>query len=146
MLDGAEHLRGDVAALAGQLLSAAPGVRIVVTSRVVLGALSVREILQQRAVLLNAGAPGAAPSRGRRLVDVVRASYDLLQPEEQRLLAVLSVFAGPFTVAGPREVSGTGPAVAHQIRGLVDSSWRHYDRGHRPVPAGRREPGCTRRS
>ncbi len=181
VLDGAEHLRDAVAALAGQLLGAAPGVRIVVTSRVVLGApgevcwtvppldcpsaaagaadvagsdavqlfvararerlpsfsvgdvpphaigelcrrldglplaieliagwvgaLSVREILQQRAVLLDQDAPGAAPARGRRLVDVVRASYDLLQPEEQRLLAVLSVFAGSFTVADAQAVS-----------------------------------------
>src|SRR6202044_334484 len=56
------------------------------------GALSVREILQQRAVLLDQDAPGAVPSRGRRLVDVVRASYDLLRPEEQQLLAVLSAF------------------------------------------------------
>ena len=38
VLDGAEHLRDAVAALAGQLLGAAPGVRVVVTSRVVLGA------------------------------------------------------------------------------------------------------------
>ena len=139
VLDGAEHLRDAVAVLAGQLLSAAPGVRIVVTSRVVLGApgevcwtvppldcpsaaagaadvagsdavqlfvararerlpsfsvsdvpphaigelcrrldglplaieliagwvgaLSVREILQQRAILLDQDAPGAAPAR-----------------------------------------------------------------------------------
>jgi predicted ATPase/DNA-binding CsgD family transcriptional regulator/DNA-binding XRE family transcriptional regulator len=205
VLDGAEHLRDAVAALAGQLLGAAPGVRIVVTSRVVLGApgevcwtvppldcpsaaagvadiagsdavqlfvararerlpsfsvedvpphaigelcrrldglplaieliagwvgaLSVREILQQRAVLLDLDAPGAAPSRARRLVDVVRASYDLLQPEEQRLLAVLSVFAGSFTVADAQGVSAAGPAVAHLIRGLVDSSWLVVTRG-----------------
>ena len=205
VLDGAEHLRDAVAALAGQLLGAAPGVRIVVTSRVVLGApgevcwtvppldcpsaaagvadiagsdavqlfvararerlpsfsvadvpphaigelcrrldglplaieliagwvgaLSVREILQQRAVLLDQDSPGAAPARGRRLVDVVRASYDLLQPEEQRLLAVLSVFAGSFTVADAQGVSAAGPAVAHLIRGLVDSSWLVVTRG-----------------
>ncbi len=205
VLDGAEHLRDAVAALAGQLLSAAPGVRIVVTSRVVLGApgevcwtvppldcpsaaagaadvagsdavqlfvararerlpsfsvsdvpphaigelcrrldglplaieliagwvgaLSVREILQQRAILLDQDAPGAAPARGRRLVDVVRASYDLLQPGEQRLLAVLSVFAGSFTVADAQAVSDAGPALAHLIRGLVDSSWLVVARG-----------------
>ena len=205
VLDGAEHLRDAVAVLAGQLLGAAPGVRIVVTSRVVLGApgevcwtvppldcpsaaagvadiagsdavqlfvararerlpsfsvgdvpphaigelcrrldglplaieliagwvgaLSVREILQQRAVLLDQDAPGAAGSRGRRLVDVVRASYGLLQPEEQRLLAMLSVFAGSFTVADAQGVSAAGPAVAHLIRGLVDSSWLVVTRG-----------------
>ena len=93
------------------------------------GALSVREILQQRAVLLDQDSPGTAPSRGRRLVDVVRASYDLLQPEEQRLLAVLSVFAGSFTLADAQEVSDAGPALAHLIRGLVDSSWLVVTRG-----------------
>ena len=205
VLDGAEHLRDAVAALAGGLLGAAPGVRIVVTSRVVLGApgevcwtvpplecpsaaagvadiagsdavqlfvararerlpsfsvadvpphaigelcrrldglplaieliagwvgaLSVREILQQRAVLLDQDSPGTAPSQGRRLVDVVRASYGLLQPEEQRLLGVLSVFAGAFTLADAQEVSDAGPALPHLIRGLVDSSWLVVTRG-----------------
>ena len=38
VLDGAEHLRDAVAALAGDLLGAGPGVRVVVTSRVLLGA------------------------------------------------------------------------------------------------------------
>ena len=204
VLDGAEHLREAVAALAGDLLGAAPGVRVVVTSRVVLGApgevcwivpplecpsaaagaadiagsdavqlfvararerlpgfsvadlpphaigelcrrldglplaieliagwvgaLSVREILQQRAVLLDS--PGAAaPSLGRRLVDVVQASYDLLRPEERRLLAVLSVFAGSFTLADVQGVGDAGPALPHLIRGLVDSSWLVVTRG-----------------
>jgi len=203
VLDGAEHLRDAVAALAGDLLGAAPGVRVVVTSRVVLGApgevcwivpplecpsaaagvadiagsdavqlfvararerlpsfsvadlpphaigelcrrldglplaieliagwvgaLSVREILQQRAVLLDS--PGAAPSLGRRLVDVVQASYDLLRPEEQRLLAVLSVFAGSFTLADVQGVGDAGPALPHLIRSLVDSSWLVVTRG-----------------
>ena len=185
VLDGAEHLRDAVAALAGDLLGAAPGARIVVTSRVLLGApgevcwtvpplecpsaaagvadiarsdavqlfvararerlpsfsvadvpphaigelcrrldglplaieliagwvgaLSVREILQQRAVLLDQDSPGSAPSQGRRLVDVVRASYDLLRPEEQRLLGVLSVFAGSFTLRTRRRSARPGP-------------------------------------
>jgi len=205
VLDGAEHLRDAVAALAGDLLAAAPEARILVTSRVLLGApgevcwtvpplecpsaaagvsdiagsdavqlfvararerlpsfsvadvpphaigelcrrldglplaieliagwvgaLSVREILQQRAVLLDQDSPGSAPSRGRRLVDVVRASYDLLRPEEQRLLAMLSVFAGSFTMADAQGVSDAGPALAHLIRSLVDSSWLVVTRG-----------------
>jgi predicted ATPase/DNA-binding NarL/FixJ family response regulator/DNA-binding XRE family transcriptional regulator len=204
VLDGAEHLREAVADLASDLLGAAPGVRVVITSRVVLGApgevcwivpplecpsaaagvadiagsdavqlfvararerlpgfsvadlpphaigelcrrldglplaieliagwvgaLSVREILQQRAVLLDS--PGAAaPSLGRRLVDVVQASYDLLRPEERRLLAVLSVFAGSFTLADVQGVGDAGPALPHLIRGLVDSSWLVVTRG-----------------
>jgi non-specific serine/threonine protein kinase len=197
LLDGAEHLRDAVAELAGQLLAAADGLRIVVTSRVVLGVpgevcwtvpalecpsaaagasdiaasdavrlfiarahermpgfasadvaphaiaelcrrldglplaieliagwvgtLSVPEILTQRAVLLDAE-PSGQP-RGRRLVDVVRTSYDLLSPEQQRLLPALSVFAGPFTADDVRAVSGAPGTPAHLIRGLVDSSW-----------------------
>jgi predicted ATPase/DNA-binding NarL/FixJ family response regulator len=206
VLDGAEHLRDAVAALAERLLSAAPGVRIVVTSRVVLGAagevcwtvppldcpsaaagvsdvaasdavqlfiararervpsfsiadvaphaigelcrrldglplaieliagwvstLSVREILQQRAVLLDQESPGVRQPRGRRLVDVVRASHDLLQLEEQTMAGTLSVFAGPFTLDDAVAVSAAGgPAVAHLIRGLVDSSWLMVTQG-----------------
>jgi non-specific serine/threonine protein kinase len=205
VLDGAEHLRDAVAALAGDLLGAGPGVRVVVTSRVLLGApgevcwtvpplecpsaaagvadvaesdavqlfvararerlpsfsvadvpphaigelcrrldglplaieliagwvgaLSVREILQQRAVLLDQDSPGTPPSRGRRLVDVIRASYDLLRPQEQRLAGVLSVFAEPFTLADAQAVSDAGPGLAHLIRSLVDSSWLVVTRG-----------------
>jgi predicted ATPase/DNA-binding XRE family transcriptional regulator len=201
VLDGAEHLRDAVADLASKLLNAVDGLRIVVTSRVVLGVpgevcwtvpplacpsaaagasevaasdavrlfiaraqermpgfastdvaphaiaelcrrldglplaieliagwvgtLSVREILSERAVLLDREPSGAGQPRGRRLGDVVRASYDLLSPGQQELLPVLSVFAGPFTTGDVRAVSGApGPAaLAHLIRGLVDSSW-----------------------
>jgi predicted ATPase/DNA-binding CsgD family transcriptional regulator/DNA-binding XRE family transcriptional regulator len=201
VLDGAEHLRDAVADLAGKLLATVDGLRIVVTSRLVLGlpgevcwtvpplecpsaaagasdiaasdavrlfiarahdrmpgfasadvaphaiaelcrrldglplaieliagwvgTLSVREILTQRAVLLDAEPLDGGQSRGRRLVDVVRTSYDLLSPGQQRLLPALSVFAGPFTVADVQAVTGApGPApLAHLIRGLVDSSW-----------------------
>jgi predicted ATPase/DNA-binding CsgD family transcriptional regulator/DNA-binding XRE family transcriptional regulator len=199
LLDGAEHLRDAVAELAGQLLGAVDGLRIVVTSRAVLGVpgevcwtvpplecpsaaagasdiaasdavrlfiarahermpgfasadvaphaiaelcrrldglplaieliagwvgtLSVPEILTQRAVLLDAEPlPGDQP-RGRRLVDVVRTSYDLLSTGQQHLLPALSVFAGPFTAGDVLAVSGALGTAAHLIRGLVDSSW-----------------------
>jgi predicted ATPase/DNA-binding CsgD family transcriptional regulator/DNA-binding XRE family transcriptional regulator len=199
VLDGAEHLRDAVAGLASTLLAAVEQLRVVVTSRVVLGVpgevcwtvppldcpsaaagvsdiaasdavrlfiaraharmpgfasadvaphaiaelcrrldglplaieliagwvgtLSVKEILTERAVLLDAE-PGDGP-RGRRLVDVVRTSHALLTPAQQRLLPTLSVFAGPFTVADARDVTGgESPAtLAPVIRGLVDSSW-----------------------
>lgn len=206
VLDGAEHLREDVAELVGRLLSAASEVRIVVTSRIVLGVpgevcwtvpplecpsaaagasdiaasdavqlliararerlpgftgadfaphaiadlcrkldglplaieliagwvgtLSVREILQQWAILLDQEPADADQARGRRLVDIVRVSHDLLQPEQQRLLPALSVFAGPFTAADAQAVSGSdGPTTARVIRGLVDSSWLMVTRG-----------------
>ena len=205
VLDGAEHLRNAVATLAGQLLTAVPGLQMLVTSRLVLGVpgevcwtvpplhcpsaaagapdiaasdavrlfaaraceripdfslagvpvhvigelcrrldglplaieliaswvgtLSVQEILQQRVVLLDSSAPADGAPQGRRLVDVVRTSYDLLSPDEQRLLVALSVFAGPFTAMDAQPVSDTGPGLAHLLRGLVDSSWLVVTRG-----------------
>ena len=93
------------------------------------GTLSVQEILQQRGVLLDSSAPGDATPQGRRLVDVVRTSYDLLSPDEQQLLGALSVFAGPFTAMDAQAVSDAGPGLAHLLRGLVDSSWLMVTRG-----------------
>jgi predicted ATPase/DNA-binding CsgD family transcriptional regulator len=220
VFDGAEHVRDEVAELVTGLLTAVPGLRIVVTSRVVLGVpgevcwtvpplacpsaaagvsdiassdavqlfmararerlpgfsdtdvapraiaelcrrldglplaieliagwvgtLSVREILQQGAILLDQEPLDSGQSRGRRLVDVLRASHDLLRTEQQRLLPALSVFAAPFTVddaaavsaragsaragsarAGSARAGGesAGPELARALRGLVDSSW-----------------------
>ena len=57
-------------------------------------------------MLLDAESAEPAPVRGRRLVDVVQVSYGLPQPGQQRLVAALSVFAGPFTVADAQAVSG----------------------------------------
>jgi len=207
VIDGAEHLRDEAAALVGRLLVAVPGLRIVVTSRVVLGVpgelcwpvppmacpssaapvsdiassdavrlfmaraeerlpgfasgnvaprviaelcrrldclpltieliagwvgtLSLREIVEHGAALL-AGEPDDDTDHSGlgTLVDVVRRSYDLLRPEQQRLLPALSVFAGPFAAADAAAVGGgQGPALAHAIRGLVDSSWLLVDRG-----------------
>jgi predicted ATPase/DNA-binding CsgD family transcriptional regulator/predicted negative regulator of RcsB-dependent stress response len=88
------------------------------------GTLSVREILTERAALLGTE-PAGGQARGRSLADVVRESYDLLEPGQQRLLPELSVFAGTFTVDDARAVTGAGApaALAPAIRGLVDSSW-----------------------
>jgi len=203
LLDGAERLADQVAELAGQLLDAVPDLRIVVTSRTVLGVpgevcwtvpplgcpapaaaaadiagsdavqlfiaraserlpdfraadvaphsiaelcrrldglplaieliagwvgtLSVREMLQQRAVLLD-----TEPARhgGRRLADVMQASYDLLTAEQQARLAMLSVFAGPFRIADVRAVLDVDLATAvATARALVDSSWLVVTRG-----------------
>jgi predicted ATPase/DNA-binding CsgD family transcriptional regulator/DNA-binding XRE family transcriptional regulator len=198
LLDGAEQMAAEVAELAGDLLGTVPGLRVVVTSRVVLGlsgevcwtvpplacpsvaagvsdivasdavrlfvtraservpgfsttdvpphaiaelcrrldglplaieliaswvgTLSIREILQQRAVLLDygTGQPG-----GRRLADVLQVSYELLGAEQQRRLAMLSVFAGSFGVGDMQAVLGLESAVAAAAtaRQLVDSSW-----------------------
>ncbi len=204
VLDGAEHLREDVARLVGRLLTAVPDLRIVVTSRVVLrvrgevcwalpplacptpaapvseiagsdavqlflaraserlpglsgadaaprviaelcrrldclplaieliagwvGTFSVREILDQGAVLLASEPLAEDEFTGHGLGDVVRRSYDLLRPGQQQLLPALSVFAGPFTAEDAAAVTGTErAALARPLRGLVDSSWLVVD-------------------
>ena len=198
LLDGAERYREEVAGLAEDFLASAPGLRIVVTSRVVLGVpgevcwavppldcpsvaagapeiaasdavrlfiarasdrlrgfsaadvaphavgelcrrlgglplaieliagwvgtLSIREILQQRVALLDYDPPGAPGSR--KLADVLRASYDLLQPGQQRTLRLLSVFITPFSLADVQAVTGASEQeAAGAVRGLVDASW-----------------------
>ncbi len=88
------------------------------------GTLSVREILEQGAILLDEEPLGPGQAGGRRLVDVLRTSYELLRPEQQRLLPALSVFAAPFTMDDAAAISETtGPALARALRGLVNSSW-----------------------
>jgi predicted ATPase/DNA-binding CsgD family transcriptional regulator/DNA-binding XRE family transcriptional regulator/Tfp pilus assembly protein PilF len=203
LLDGAERLAGQVAELAGQLLDAVPELRIVVTSRTLLGVpgevcwtvpplgcpapaaepadiagsdavrlfiaraserlpdfraadvaphsiaelcrrldglplaieliagwvgtLSIREMLQQRAVLLDSE---PAQPGGRRLADVMQASYDLLTAEQRARLAMLSVFAGPFRIADVQAVLDVDLATAvATARALVDSSWLVVTRG-----------------
>jgi predicted ATPase/DNA-binding NarL/FixJ family response regulator/transcriptional regulator with XRE-family HTH domain len=200
VLDGAETLREEAAALVGRLLTAVPALRIVVTSRVLLGVpgevcwtvppldcpsvatgaasiaasdavqlfiarardrlpgfqpadvaphaiaelcrrldglplaieliaswvgtLSIREILQQRAVLLQSE-PAVAGQGGRRLADVLQASYDLLDPAVQRMLPLLSCFAGRFGLPAAQAVleADSQAAAALILRALVDSSW-----------------------
>ena len=206
LLDGAERLADQVAELAADLLGSVPELRIVVTSRVVLGVpgevcwtvpplacpsvaagaadiaasdavqlfiaraserlpdfraadvaphaiaelcrrldglplaieliagwvgtLSIREILQQRAVLLDADPAGSGQHGGRRLADVLQVSYDLLSPEQQRRLAMLSVFAGSFRIDDVQAVLGLdAPAAVATLRLLVDSSWLVVARG-----------------
>ncbi len=200
VLDGAEALRDEAASLVGQLLGAVADLRIVVTSRVLLGVagevcwtvpplacpslaagaaeiaasdavqlfiarasdrlpafhaadvaphaiaelcrrldglplaieliaswvgtLSIQEILQQRAALLDSGPARSGQAGSRGLADVLQVSYDLLEPEPQRLLPILSVFGGSFGLADAQAVLDVaGPQAAHIIRGLVDSSW-----------------------
>ena len=97
------------------------------------GTLSVREILQQRAVLLDSepaqrgqqGQPG-----GRRLADVLQVSYDLLTAEQQGRLSMLSVLAGPFRIADVQAILAVdAPTAIATTRALVDSSWLMVTRG-----------------
>ncbi len=91
------------------------------------GTLSIREMLQQRAVLLDSE---PAQHGGRRLADVMQVSYDLLTAEQQARLAMLSVFAGPFRIADVQAVLDVDAATAvATARALVDSSWLVVTRG-----------------
>jgi DNA-binding CsgD family transcriptional regulator/Flp pilus assembly protein TadD len=57
-------------------------------------------------------------------------SYDLLNPEQQRRLAMLSVFGGSFRVDDIQAVLGIDPlAAVATTRLLVDSSWLVVTRG-----------------
>ena len=92
------------------------------------GTLSVREILQQRVALLEYDPPGAQGSR--KLADVLRASYDLLRPGQQRTLRLLSAFNTPFRMADVQAVTGIGEQEAPgAVRELVDASWLVVTRG-----------------
>jgi len=92
------------------------------------GTLSVREILQQRVTLLEYDPPGAPGSR--KLADVLRASYGLLQSGQQRILRLLSVFNTPFSLADVQAVTGVSEQeAAGAVRGLVDASWLVVTRG-----------------
>src|SRR5579859_236853 len=201
LVDRAEEHRAELGALLGELLPAAPGLRVLVTSRVILGiagevcwavppldcpavtasaddvssrdavrlfgaraaerlpgftitgassravgelcrrlgglplaieliagwvaTLSVTEILAQRTALLDYRRP-----EGRKLGDVLRASYELLDRDPQRVLQMLSVFAEPVAVPDAAAVLGLPEAeTAAAIRALVDSSWLVVIRG-----------------
>jgi predicted ATPase/DNA-binding NarL/FixJ family response regulator/DNA-binding XRE family transcriptional regulator len=94
------------------------------------GTLSIKEILQQRAVLLDSEPAQLGQRAGRRLADVLQVSYDLLSPEQQRRLAMLSVFAGSFRIDDVQAVLGLdAPTAIATTRLLVDSSWLVVTRG-----------------
>jgi predicted ATPase/class 3 adenylate cyclase len=84
-------------------------------------ALSVEEIarrLHDRFSLLTGGARTALP-RQRTLEAAVAWSYDLLDENERRLFARLSVFAGSFDLAAVEAVCSGGPIQREQIFDLL---------------------------
>ena len=86
--------------------------------------LSVKQIadrLDDRFRLLTSG-PRTAPSRHRALWDAIAWSYDLLTQREQRLLRLLAVFAGGFTLEAAEAVGEPDPLVVDTLGRLVDTS------------------------
>jgi predicted ATPase/DNA-binding winged helix-turn-helix (wHTH) protein len=70
----------------------------------VLGVSEIAHRLDERFALLKAMRRGSDP-RHRAMHDTVSWSYDLLQPEEQKLFTALSVFAGSFDLASAEALS-----------------------------------------
>jgi predicted ATPase/DNA-binding CsgD family transcriptional regulator len=75
--------------------------------------------LDDRFTVLTAG-NRLAPSRHQSLAATVQWSYLLLGEAEQRVFRLVSVFPGPFTLAGAEAVAGPGAGSA--VMHLVDCS------------------------
>jgi predicted ATPase/DNA-binding CsgD family transcriptional regulator len=79
--------------------------------------------LSDRLLLLAEG-PRDAPARLQTMRSAIAWSYDLLNPEEQRLFRELSAFVGGFTVEAAETACSdqTGPTVFDLLASLVDKS------------------------
>jgi predicted ATPase/DNA-binding CsgD family transcriptional regulator len=84
-----------------------------------LGVAGLAERIEDRFALLVAGDRRAA-GRHRSLAATVAWSYRLLGEQEQGVFRQISVFPGPFTLAGAEAVAGAG--VAPVVARLVDCS------------------------
>jgi predicted ATPase/DNA-binding CsgD family transcriptional regulator len=84
--------------------------------------------LSQRLAILTSGAP-TLPERQQTLRNTLKWSYDLLEPEEQRLFRRLAVFVGGWTLEAAEAVANVdqplGPAglsVLDGVASLLDKS------------------------
>ena len=77
--------------------------------------------LEHRLPLLTGGARDA-PERQQTLEGAIRWSHELLEPDHQRLLARLSVFAGGWTLEAAEAVCGPELDVLEGLGTLVDDS------------------------
>jgi predicted ATPase/DNA-binding SARP family transcriptional activator len=90
--------------------------------------LTPAELLERldRALALLTGGPRTGGGRRRTLRATIQWSYDLLEADEQVLLARLSVFAGPFDLAAAEAVAGDAGAL---VGDLADRSLVLIERG-----------------
>jgi predicted ATPase/DNA-binding SARP family transcriptional activator len=86
--------------------------------------------LEDRLCLLSGG-PGSSPERHQTLRAALDWSYELLSPEERRLLRWTSVFAGGWTMEAAEAVCGGGGTgincVLHVVARLSDKSLLVYE-------------------
>ena len=81
-----------------------------------------RDQLRERLTLTG---PRDAPARQRSLDAAIGWSYDLLAPEERRLLERLAVFHGSFTIEAAEEVSDARESLLERLSSLLDKSLVH---------------------
>jgi predicted ATPase/DNA-binding SARP family transcriptional activator len=79
------------------------------------------ERLSDRLAVLTAG-PRDAPARHEALTATIEWSYELLDPEHQRLFDRLAVFAGGFTLEAAEAVCSETPNLLDGVGALVDES------------------------
>jgi predicted ATPase/class 3 adenylate cyclase len=77
--------------------------------------------LDHSLTVLTGGARDA-PERQRTLAGAIRWGYDLLEPDQRRLFARLSVFSGGWTLEAAEVVCGSDLDVLDDLGALVDAS------------------------
>jgi predicted ATPase/transcriptional regulator with XRE-family HTH domain len=112
-----------VAAVCRQLDGLPLAIELAVRWVKVLTPEALAERLEPRLPLL-AGGGGDRPDRQQTMRDTIAWSYQLLQPEEQRLFRRLGVFAGGFTLEAAEAVGGDDSASSTlaRVAALVDKS------------------------
>ena len=110
-----------------------------------MGPAALAERLDGRFEILGGSQP-AMPARHRTLQDLVAWSYDLLDPDEQRLFARLCVFAGSFgldAAEGVCAVDGTCPRLASRSCSPTSSTSRWSRSSTRTSPATASSRPCA---
>ena len=90
--------------------------------------------LVERRLALLTGGPRDQPLRLRSMRDTIAWSYDLLAPEEQRLIRRLSVFVGGFTLPAAEAVAGSGVDALDSVTSLVANSLVQRDEERDSTP------------
>jgi predicted ATPase len=115
--------RGDVAELVRRLDGLPLAIELAAARTRLLPPAALLDHLDERLDVLSSGAVDL-PERQRTLRAAIDWSYRLLEPEEQRLLARLSVFARDVSIAAVEAVCGEpdGPDVLETLASLLEKS------------------------